>query len=89
MKSFKDELIDLIIISLPKQICLNGGITYRQTLETPEERAEIFFDLDIDDVMEQLDEAIGIISDVVEELHSNEGDIVDRMQDSLDRGDYD
>lgn len=88
-KTFKEELEKLISNNLPYQVILVGGVTYPQTLETPEERAEVLMYLNTDDVMQSLDESISIIADTVEELNNNEGGIIDDMQNALDRGDYD
>lgn len=84
----REELEDLIKRRIPEQVGIVGEITYPQTLETPEERAELEFDLDPNKVLEKLSESIDIIADTINELHDSEGDIVDEMQRSFDRGDY-
>ena len=66
--SFETELKALIKAHLPEQVTIcTGKVTYRQTLETPEEYEEIDVDLDADAFMAHygyiIDEVIGIVED--------------------------
>ena len=66
--SFESELIELIKKHLPETVTIcTGKVTYRQTLETPEEHEEIEVNLDADAFMayysEDIDNLIMIVSD--------------------------
>jgi len=66
--SFETELKELIAKWLPEKVTIcTGKVTYRQTLETPEEYEEIEVDLDADAFMEfyssQIDELICVVND--------------------------
>ena len=86
--SFETELKALIKKHLPSQVTIcTGKVTYRQTLETPEEHEEIDVDLDADAFMEHysyiIDEVIGIVED------AENGSFVEQMgRDFEDDGGY-
>ena len=66
--SFETELKELIAKWLPEQVTIcTGKVTYRQTLETPEEYEEIEVPLDADAFMEyyssQIDDLICVVND--------------------------
>lgn len=66
--SFETELRELIKKHLPTQVTIcTGKVTYRQTLETPEEYEEVEVDLDADAFMEfyssQIDDLICVVND--------------------------
>ena len=86
--SFETEIKALIKKHLPRQVTIcTGKVTYRQTLETPEEYEEIEVDLDADAFMEHysyiIDEVIYMVNDV------ESCDFVDKMgKDYEDDGVY-
>ena len=66
--SFETELKELITNWLPEKVTIcTGKVTYRQTLETPEEHEEIEVYLNAEAFMEyyssQIDELICVVND--------------------------
>ena len=66
--SFETELKELIAKWLPEQVTIcTGKVTYRQTLETPEEYEEIEVNLDSDAFMahyaDTIDEMVCVVDD--------------------------
>ena len=86
--SFETELKALIKAHLPEQVTIcTGKVTYRQTLETPEEHEEIEVDLDADAFMAHYSDIIDDVICMVDDAESC--DFVDKMgEDFEDDGGY-
>ena len=86
--SFETELKALIKAHLPEQVTIcTGKVTYRQTLETPEEYEEIEVDLDADAFMAHYSDIIDEVIYMVNDAESC--DFVDKMgKDFEDDGGY-
>jgi hypothetical protein len=86
--SFETELKELIKKHLPEQVTIcTGKVTYRQTLETPEEHEEIEVYLNAEAFMEYYSEDIDNLICVVNDAESCE--FVEKMgEDFEDDGGY-
>ena len=86
--SFETELKALIKKHLPSQVTIcTGKVTYRQTLETPEEYEEIDVDLDADAFMAHYSDIIDDVICMVDDAESC--DFVEQMgEDFEDDGGY-
>jgi hypothetical protein len=86
--SFETELKELIAKWLPEKVTIcTGKVTYRQTLETPEEHEEIEVYLNAEAFMEYYSEDIDNLICVVNDAESCE--FVDKMgEDWEDDGGY-